>query len=112
MINSQLDYSPSIYLISCTLVYCAKKDKLKYERAKSKKQKEKYLKRLDVKELVVVLDDNLSYVSDKMHNSDINRIWSKYKIRGNKNDYYKKIININVISKHGKINYKFNPKIH
>ena len=112
MIDSKTEYKPSIYLASCTLIYYAKKDELKYKRAKNKKQKEKILKRLDVKEIVVVLDDNLNFASNKMKNKEIKKIWFKYKLKGNHNDYYKKIINIRVISEHGKINYKFNPKIH
>ena len=50
--------------------------------------------------------------TEKMTANSISRMWSQEKIAGKLSDHNVEIINIKIISKHGKINYTFDELKH
>jgi len=103
----EIGYKPSVYLVDCTLAYYQKKYHRQYKLAKTAKQRNKYLKKIDIKSIVMTLNETGEIPTKKMHQNDVKRIWSKTKKSGKLSDYFTKIINIKIISNHGKVVYDF-----
>ena len=60
----------------------------------------------------MVLNDKGNPPTKKMKDSVIKRIWSKQKIKGKLNEHEVRLINIKIISNHGKVNYDFDELKH
>jgi len=61
---------------------------------------------------VLVLNQDREIPTEKMTTHSISRMWKQEKIAGKLSDHNVEIINIQIISKHGKINYAFDELKH
>ena len=89
-----MGYKPKISLVECSIVCINKKTKK--------------TKTIDLKRQVLALDENNNIPTDKLKAKCISRIWSQEKITGKLQDFNVEIINIKIISEHGRVNYAFN----
>lgn len=102
-----IGYKPIVCLIKCTFKYYDKKYHNKLINKSTFKGYEKFIKVVDVPELVVILDDNNKFPSQKTNLSNMRRIVSRYKIPYDENKHNGGIRDIEVLHKLGRVNYEF-----
>jgi hypothetical protein len=90
-------YKPKVCLINLSL---------NYKNIKSKK-----IKSVNIKKIVAVLDDDYKFPTHNMKQLTIIRAWRQEGL-GNIKDFTINITNIETISEHGRVNYKFDELIH
>ena len=109
------DYKPRICIVKCTFFYIKNKDVEQYNRLKMAnrhREKDKLVKELHIPEILATLDDENRIPTKKLKAALSKRIWRVYKIKGKLEDHNTNIMNIEVISEHGRVNYKFNALLH
>jgi hypothetical protein len=90
-------YKPKLCLVDLTL---------QLENIKSRRKKE-----VDVKKILITLDDNNGFPTERMENLTIDKAWRLSNL-GKIEDFKIGIKNLKIISEHGRINYKFDESIH
>lgn len=106
------DYKPNICYVNCKLYYYHEKDQPKIDRTLSKELKRSFYKSIEVKGLVMVLDDNCKIPTANMKEISVKRIWKICSIKGKLKEHRTSIVNINIISNHGRVSYDFDELIH
>ena len=74
--------------------------------------KREFYKIIDVKGLVIVLDDNNKIPTANMKRISTERIWKLYSIKGKIKEHKTSIVDINIISNHGRVSYDFDELKH
>lgn len=102
-----IGYKPRICLIKCTFKYYDKKYHNKLINKSTFKGYEKFIKVVEVPELIVILDDNNNFPSRKTNTSNIARIVSRYKTPYDPLKHNGGIRDISVLHELGRVNYEF-----
>ena len=108
-------YKPHVCTVSCTFFYIRKKDMEKYERLKltnRNREKDRLVNELVVHEILAVVDCENKIPTIRMKNSLSKRIWRMFSLKGDLEDYNTNIKNIKTIMNHGRVNYRFDERIH
>lgn len=108
----EANYRPKICYVNCSFYYYNLKDQVKIERAMSKEMKKKFYKRINVKGMVLVLDENNKIPTNKMKENASSRIWYLQNIKGKIADHKTSIVDIKIISNHGRVSYAFDESKH
>jgi len=106
------DYKPNIYTINFLLKYYEKKyhDRLMNKSTASKFKK--YIKTIDVKNELIVLDDNMAFPTKNMKAKLFERMWKKFNIKTKIEDCNIGIRDIKIIHHHGHVSYEFDETKH
>jgi len=105
-------YKPRICYINCTFYYYHEREQVKIDRALSKELKRTFYKSINVKGLVIVLDENNKIPTANMKQISVSRIWKLYSLKGRLKEHKTSIVDINIISNHGRVSYDFDELIH
>jgi hypothetical protein len=106
------DYKPNIYTVNFLLKYYEKKyhDRLMNKSTASKFKK--YIKTIDVKNELIVLDDNMAFPTKNMKAKLFERMWKKFNIKTKIEDSNIGIRDIKIIHHHGHVSYEFDETKH
>ena len=103
------NYKPNIYSVSFTIKYYDKKYEPQLTSANKYivKEAQKHIKKFDVPLMIVLLNEELKFPTEKNKQLTIHKCWNRYRLKQDITNYNLEILNLKIINNHGQVSYNF-----
>jgi len=103
------NYKPSIYSVSFKIKYYDKKYEPQLNSANKHvvKEAQKHIKEFDVPLMIVLLNEELEFPTEKNKQKTIAKCWKRHGLKQDITNYNLEIRELKIINNHGRISYSF-----